>query len=66
MKTFFLALIAVAVIGLASDFIFGGSVSKSGVFGDEVAEMSGTLVMDTSAAAAHTSPNVRLPGQGEE
>jgi len=63
MKTFLSALIAVAVIGLISDFVFGGSVSKSGIFGEEVAEMSGTMVMDTSAAAANTSVNVRLPGQ---
>jgi len=45
--------------------LFGGSVSKSGVFGEEVAAMSGTMVMDTSAAAANTSANVRLPGQEE-
>ncbi len=66
MKTFLAALIAVAAIGLVSDFLFGGSVSKSGVFGEEVAEMSGTMVLDTSAAAANTSVNVRLPGQSVE
>ena len=65
MKTFLSALIAVAVIGLASDFIFGGSVSKSGVFGEDVAEMSGTMVKDTSAAGAYVGANVRLPGQGD-
>jgi len=65
MKTFLSALIAVAAIGLISDFIFGGSVSKSGVFGEEIAEMSGTMLIDTSAAAANTSANVRLPGQDE-
>lgn len=55
MKTFILSAIIVAAIGLGSDYLFGGPVFKTG----------GGFLMDTSAAAANTSPNVRLPGQGE-
>lgn len=56
MKTFLAALLVVAGTGLASDYIFGGPVFKT----------DGTLLINTSAAAANTSPNVRLPGQGED
>lgn len=66
MKTFLCALIAVAAIGLISDFVFGGSVTKSGVFGETITEASGTVLMNTSSAAAYASPNVRLPGQDVE
>ena len=54
MKTFLSALIVVAAIGLVSDFVFGGSVSKSGVFGEEITEASG-IWGDTSSAAANVS-----------
>ena len=65
MKTFFSALIAVILIGLASDIVFGGSVSKSGMLGRDISAMSGVWG-DTSSAAANVSANVRLPGQDEE
>jgi len=65
MKTFLSALIAVAAIGLISDFVFGGSVSKSGMLGRDVAAASG-IWGDTSSAAANVSANVRLPGQGDD
>jgi hypothetical protein len=65
MKAFLAAVIVVAAIGLISDFVFGGAVTKSGVFGEKITEASGTMLIDTSAAAAHVSPNVRLPGQDE-
>lgn len=65
MKTFLTALIVVIAIGLISDIIFGGSVSKSGFLGRDVAAASG-MWGDTSAAAATAGANVRLPGQGDE
>jgi hypothetical protein len=65
MKAFLTSLVAVLAIGLASDFVFGGAITKSGVFGEEITKKSGTMLIDTSAAGANISPNVRLPGQGE-
>ncbi len=50
MKAFLTSIIAIAVIALGSDFLLGGPVFDTG-----------GIIKDNSAAAAHVSPNVRLP-----
>jgi len=55
MKAFLTSLIVVVAIGLGSDYLFGGPVFKTG-----------GIIKDTSSATAYISPNVRLPGQGED
>ena len=49
MKTFLVALIAVAGIALGSDYLLGGPMLDSG-----------GILVDASSAKAHISPNVRL------
>ena len=51
MKSFVAAAIAVAAIGMGSDYLLGGPVFETG-----------GIVWDNSVAATHAGANVRLPG----